>query len=240
MTATLKDALVKPKVETARRVLDIFLLPDGSGSMEGLKIATANQAIRESITELKNEAKQHPEVEFRMRCIAFSSNARWHIGPQPEELEESAWSDLVASGCTATGAAVQMLADAVRVENMPEHGLPPVMVLISDGANTDGNAYENALASLEREPWAAKAIRLSIGIGSAYDRGQLEKFTNRPDIGVLEAKNAVDLANYIRYATVTAAKASSQNSTNAGKLANNVALPAPPAPANSNINLQVF
>ena len=242
MTATLNDALVKPVLETARRILEIFLLLDCSSSMGGLRIATANQAMRECTNELKTVAKQHPEVEYRMRCIAFSSTPRWHIGPDAMNLDKVFWTDLTANGNTATGGAVQKLAEAVRTAKMPERGLPPVMVLVSDGANTDGKAYDNAIAALEKEPWAAKAIRLSIGIGNGYNRGQLEKFTNHEEVGVLEAKNAVDLANYIRYATVTAAKASSQNSTNSGKLSHNVALPMPPAPAsaNGNINLQVF
>lgn len=206
--------------------------------MAGAKIGAANQGSRESFAELKNEAKQHPEVEFLLSCISFADSANFHIDSQ--KIEDAEWTDLTANGCTATGQAIQMLADAVKVENMPKRGLPPVMVLISDGANTDGSAYDDAIAALDKEPWGAKAIRLSIGIGNGYDRRQLEKFTNHPEVGVLEAKNAVDLVNYIKYATVTASKAASRNSTVPGQLNNNVALPVPPLPATGNANLQVF
>lgn len=240
MTTTLNDAMVKPEIEIARRRLDIFLLADCSSSMDGLKIGAANQGMRESITELKSEAKQHPEVDYRIRCISFANSANWHIGPEPIELDTVSWSDLTANGCTTTGAAVQMLADAVRTADMPKRGLPPVMALVSDGANTDGSAYDNAIAALEKEPWAAKAIRLSIGIGNGFDRRQLEKFTNHPEVGVLEAKNAVDLVNYIKYVTVTASKAASRNSTVPGQLNNNAVLPVPPLPVTGTPNLQVF
>lgn len=207
MTAKLNDALVKPALEIAQRILDIFLLPDCSSSMSGLKIATLNQAFREVASEISNESKLHPDVEYRMRCIAFDDHARWHIGPEPLNINQVSWADVSANGCTSTGAAVQMLADAIRVSEMPKRGVPPVMVLVSDGANTDGNAYDKAIEALEKEPWGSKAVRLSIGVGSHFDRLQLEKFTNHPEVGVLEAKNAVDLVSYIRYATITASKA---------------------------------
>ena len=242
MNTALNDVLVKPAIEVSRRQLDVFILADCSGSMFGSKIAALNHGMRESIAELKNEADQHPEVDYRIRCIAFNDHAIWHLGPDAIEVCLASWSDLRMGGCTSTGAAVQMLADAVRSSDMPRRGFPPVMALVSDGAHTDGDAYDNAIAALEKEPWAAKAIRLAIGIGDGYDRHELEKFTNHPEVGVLEAKNAVDLVNYIKYVTVTASKAASRNSTTPGQLNNNVALPAVPPPAtnNSNLNLQVF
>ncbi len=240
MPQVLNDALVKPEIEVARRRLDIFLLVDCSSSMEGLPMGSANQGVRESLTELKDEASQHPQVDCRLRCIKFANTADWHIGPEAVDVEQVSWTDLVANGCTSTGKAVQKLADAVRDGEMPRRGLPPVMVLVSDGANTDGTSYDNAIDALDKEPWGSRAIRLSIGIGSHYDRAQLEKFTNHPEVGVLEAKNAVDLVNYIKYATVTATITASRNSTVPGKMTNNVALPMPPLPVNNVSSLQVF
>lgn len=234
------DALVQPQLEISKRIVDLFMLFDCSWSMEGQKIAAANQSMRESTNELQDVAKQHPELEYRMRCISFADDAHWHIGSDPVEIPRLAWTDLSARGCTATGAAVRMLTDAIGLDSMPKRGLPPVMVLISDGANTDGDDYDKAIAQLNKEPWGAKAVRLAIGIGDGYDREQLEKFTNHPEIGVLEARNAVDLANHIRYATVTATLASSQTFTQPGSLKNNVALPPVPAADTDNVNLKVF
>ncbi|VGO16199.1 hypothetical protein PDESU_04790 [Pontiella desulfatans] len=179
-------------------------MPDESWSMDGLRMATLNQAVREAFGELKTVAKQHPEVKFKVRVIAFSDGARWHIGPDPVDPEQLSWEDLTAQTMTSTGAAVKMLAESVTMDKMPRKGFPPVMVLLSDGDNTDGKAYDDAIEQLDREVWGAKAVRLSIGIGDEYDRKQLEKFTNHPEVGVLEAKNTVDLANYIQYALVTA------------------------------------
>lgn len=240
---TLNDALVKPSVEVIRRTLNIFILFDCSWSMEGKKIAAANQAMRESSNELKTVAGKCPEVDFQMRCIAFSDDARWHIGPDPVDIQNISWSDLDPESSTSTGAAIDLLAQTIRHQNMPRRGLPPVMVLMSDGANTDGNAYDQAINALNGEPWGAKAVRLSIGIGDNFNREQLDKFTNHPEIGVLEARNAVDLANYINYAVSTVAEAVSKPvSGSMAVIDANVELPALPAPTSqdSKVNLQVF
>ena len=53
MNTLLNDALVKPPVEVIRRTLDIFILFDCSWSMEGKKIAAANQAIAKAVMSSK-------------------------------------------------------------------------------------------------------------------------------------------------------------------------------------------
>lgn len=230
-TQTLNDAGVVPEVITNKRILDIFVMADGSTSTKGLPNSVLNQAMRESAAALKAEADTQPETLFRFRAISFANKAKWHIGPSPVEVENLSWKDLKAAGCTATGGAVKLLADAVAEDKMPEQAHPPVMVLISDGANTDGEEYDRAIERLDSEIWGAKAVRLAIGIGKRYDRKQLEKFTNHPEVGVLEAANAVDLVQYIKYATVTASQAASNGKSSQGKAASNVQLPPLPKPA---------
>ena len=93
-----------------------------------------------------------------------------------------------------------------------------------------------------KNPGGPKPSASRLESGTGLTAGQLEKFTNHPEVGVLEAKNAVDLASYIRYATVTASIASSRIQSVPGIPQSNVVLPAAPAPASSsgNINLTVF
>lgn len=203
MSTTNKNLPVLPELDYVARDLNVDLLTDISGSMSGKRIATLNHAILEATNELKEVGKQHPEANIKMRAIAFSDSPSWHVGPEPVDIDKLSWQDLSADGGTETGAAIQWLADVVTMDKMPRKGFPPVMVLLSDGDNTDGEAYEQAIARLDSEPWGRKAIRIAIGIGDGYNRTQLEKFTNRPDIGVLEAKNTVDLANYVKFAMVT-------------------------------------
>lgn len=224
------DELATPSIEMAQRVLDLFLMLDCSGTMRGRKIAILNQIMREILPEWKKLAKQHPSIIHRIRCIAFSDDAWWHIGPEPVEVEKVSWKDLPASGATSTGAAIKELVKVIPPEKMPEKGRAPVMVLASDGLNTDGLAYDDAIKKLEKEHWGAKAIRISIGIGDGYDRKQLEKFSNIED-GVLEAKNAVDLKKYLRYATITVPHSAGKSKKKPGSN-NNSAIPPAPKPVN--------
>ena len=249
MEAIMKNELVTPEMEYVTRDLHIFLMADESWSLEGLRMAALNQAFREAFGTLKSISKQHPEVTIKVRCIAFSDFARWHIGPDGVAADNLEWKDLTVRRSTRTGAAIKMLTESISMNMMPSKGYPPVMVLVSDGDNTDGKAYETAIEQLKCEPWGAKAIRLAIGIGDDYKREQLEKFINRPDIGVLEARNTVDLANYIKFAIVSASLSSiSSMSDPAGNTTTketNVAVSAPPASvapqaAENNIQLEVI
>lgn len=225
MIQTIKDKLVQPVIELLQRFLDIIIVIDCSDSMSGNKIAMAIQAISEADRGLAEAQKQHPEVEFRVRSIAFSNDAWWHTGPEPVEPGKASWTNLGTGGLTATGKAVGMLADTFSKDKMQGKGYPPVMVLLSDGANTDGDAYDKEITRLDSEPWGAKAIRLSIGIGDHYDRSQLDKFCNQPS-GTLEAKNAVDLANYLVYSMVTVPLGTIRSARDPD---NSTAIPAPPA-----------
>lgn len=217
MNKLLNDALVAPMTELVRKIIHLFAVVDCSSSMDGEKMAAANYAMRESIGELKIEATNHPEIDFRFGCIAFDNDAYWSIGPDPVKIQQVVWNDLMTDGCTSTGAAVHALTNAVQKERMPKQAHAPVMVLISDGGNTDGEAYDEAIERLNSSFWGRNAVRLSIGIGEGYDRNQLAKFATDPTTGVLEAKNAIELVNQIRYATVyatmNAAKATPQASS---------------------------
>ena len=59
---------------------------------------------------------------------------------------------------------------------------------------------------LNNLPWGRKAVRLVIGIGdnNDYDAVELLKFSNQPEIGVLEATSAAKLTAYIKWASTTA------------------------------------
>jgi len=153
MTEKTKNMLMLPDLEYISRDLNIFLLTDESWSMVGKRIATLNHAILESTNELKEAAQQHSEATFKIRVIAFSDRPRWHVGPDPVDVDKLTWQDLTAKNSTATGAAIQMLAESVTMGKMPRKGFPPVMVLLSDGDNTDGAAYEKAIQQLNGEPW---------------------------------------------------------------------------------------
>jgi uncharacterized protein YegL len=230
--------------EVAKRPLQFFWLLDASSSMAGRKIASLNQAVRESLPEIAKAVTDHPEVQIQMRAIKFSNTAEWHIGPEPVDLEQFAWRELIANGVTATASAINLLVSELQVDKLPPRGYPPVCILLSDGYHTDSDEeYAAALASLKSCPWGRKAVRLVIAIGdeSDYDEKALLEFVSHPEIGVLKAHTPQALVSYIRWASVAASVGASQGKSQAGADPNkNVILPSPPPVPPAASNMDVF
>lgn len=235
----MSDAPVLPVDEIAKRELEFFLLADCSSSMSGEKIATLNHVMREVVnTDLPNVLGNQPNVQMNFRVIAFSSDARFAIGPDPVPIENVTWQDLSANGATATADAINLLCTHLANDRMPKRGLPPVCILISDGMCTQGaDEYERAISNLEALPWGKKAIRLSIGLGKIgydLDEEELKKFVMpafRSEIGVLNAQNKSQLTKYLRWASVSASIASSMTKSKLNSSEGSgahVVLPPPP------------
>jgi uncharacterized protein YegL len=231
-------------VTPARRTLNFFWLVDCSGSMGGTKIASLNKVIREVKPELESVLSNFPEIGMKVGCIQFSDSASWHIGSGERngliDLDKFNWIDLQTGGCTATAEAIELLCDALDVENMPKRGVPPVCILISDGYYTDSyEAYESAIEKLNKLPWGIKAVRLVIAIGdeSDYEEESLLKFSNAKTedgsfVGVLKAHNPSELIQYIRWASTTATSSSSAGKSQLAQDGQipNVVMPEPPMP----------
>lgn len=240
MPRDLNDALVGADIKTSSRSVLVDVAVDVSTSTAGLKNKIINQSMREGVNALKDQAQQHAEIPHHFSCITFADDAKRPFGETPLLMEDVVWNDVPAGGMTATGKAIHLQADMLDPAKMPKKTYPAVLVLISDGANTDGNAYEEAIARLENNPYGKRAVRVAIGVGPDYDREQLAKFTNL-ECGVLEAANTVDLVNYIKYALTTVVQGSiTPPSYIPGKSINSF-IPPPPAKGTPNgITMEVF
>jgi uncharacterized protein YegL len=228
-TSSLRQAMAnRPGGALASRPLQFIWIVDCSGSMHGKKIEALNFAIREAIPAMRAVADDNPNATILMRAIRFSDGAAWHI-PQPTNVREFRWPDLSADGVTDLGRALDLTAEALKMENMPPRGLPPVLVLISDGQPTDD--YASALKRLMAQPWGVKAVRIAIAIGDDADLDVLQKFIGNPEIKPLRADNARDLAKKIKWASTVPLKAASNPASRTqdqADAAGNVPIPAPP------------
>jgi uncharacterized protein YegL len=223
-----------PNVQLYRRPLHFIYICDCSGSMQARgKIQALNQAIRASLPGMAAVARDNPEARLLVRVLTFADQARWHLAePTPVEELEHRWSDLQSGGLTAMGQAMELLAAALDPAVMDQRALPPVLVLISDGAPTDD--YDAGLAALLRQPWARKAVRLALAIGHDADEDDLQKFigsvpTGFPDAAgqlgeeapgrrPLQANDASTLARYIRWASTAVVGAASRPLSQLGAL----------------------
>ena len=127
----------RPGGELASHPLHFIWIVDCSDSMAANgKIQALNTTIREAIPHLQQVADDNPNANVLVRTIKFSSGAQWHIS-QPTPVAEFKWIDLTADGVTDMGKAFSMVADQLKIPPMTERGLPPVLILISDGQPTD-------------------------------------------------------------------------------------------------------
>lgn len=116
----------------------------------------------------------------------------------------------------------------IKTPPMPERALPPVLVLISDGQPTDD--FNGGLQALMAEPWGTKAVRLAIAIGADADIDVLQRFIGHAEIQPLQANNAQDLVNYIRWASTAVLQAASAPASQTQSAPAGVNVPLPPPP----------
>ena len=196
----------RPGGSLAKHPLHFIWLLDCSGSMQGRKIETLNIAIRETIQPMQVVADANSNAEVLVRAITFSDGAQWLIS-QPIEIHNFKWTDVNAGGETHLGKALTMLADELKVEKMPGRGLPPVLLLLSDGQPTDD--FNSGLKALMDEPWGKKAVRIAIAIGEDADEEVLQKFIGNPEVKPLRSTNVHDLVKKVKWASTVLLQAAS-------------------------------
>ena len=225
-----------PNVRLANRPLHFIYLCDCSGSMAAQgKMQSLNQAIRQSLPGMTRVARDNPEARVLVRAVSFADQAHWHIA-EPTPVEGLQWRDLQANGCTAMGAALELVAEQLHTPPMEERALPPVLVLISDGQPTDD--FDAGLARLMREPWAQKAVRLAIALGHDADLEVLQQFIGpapanqreRSPRRPLQASNATSLAQYIQWASPAVVGAASMPTSRLGGSHDDGNIPLPDLP----------
>jgi uncharacterized protein YegL len=209
------------------RRLRFFWVLDVSGSMAGAKIGQLNHAIREALPAMKASAAENVHTTVEVRAMTFGKVHRW--ASPATLLEDFSWSDVSIRGISNMGAAMKALAAELSPENMPARGLPPVVVLVSDGRPTDD--VDAGLEALLAQPWGSQAVRIAIAIGDDADLDVLRRFIGRPEMEPLVAHNSADLATYITWTATTvldsaSAPAARDVDTDGGAT---VTLPVPPA-----------
>ena len=213
----------------SHRPLRFYWMLDVSGSMHGSKIGELNHSIREALPHMKTSAEDNPHASVEIRTMTFGTGSRW-MTPNPVKLEDFTWADVSVSGITDMGAALKMMARELSVDNMPDRGLPPVIVLVSDGQPTDD--FASGLKELMAQPWGKRAVRMAIGIGDDADLDVLRQFIGHNEIEPLTAKNPGDLVQFIKYmSTVVLKSASSPASQPADSTLIGPPPPPPPPPA---------
>lgn len=220
----------RPGGALATRPLHFFWICDCSGSMQDdSKIQALNNAIRETIPQMRQEADSNPNAEVLVRVLKFSTNVQWHLA-EPTPVANFTWNDLDAGGLTAMGKALSVIAEELKTPPMAERALPPVLVLITDGQPTDD--FETGLKRLLEQPWGKKAVRIAIAIGEDADQKILQQFIGHNELKPLQANNAETLVKYIRWASTAILKSVSSptSQTKSPGIGTNIPIPEVPPP----------
>lgn len=174
--------------------------------MDG-KIQTLNYAINDATPHMAAAAAENPNADVLLRAIRFADGAHWHI-ERATPVSSFRWSNLEASGVTDMGEALALAASELRVPPMSARALPPVLILLSDGAPTDD--FDAGLRALMAEPWGAAAVRIAIAIGEDADTDVLQRFIGDPRQRPLRADNPEALVDQIRWVSTALLRSVSQ------------------------------
>lgn len=201
----------------ARKTMVLFFLLDVSGSMDGEKIGTLNDAFRETLPELRDLSNDNADAEIKLAILTFSNGAEW-LTPQPVELNTYKFMDLEADGGTDLGEAFKELESKLNKDSFLSSqvgNFAPVIILMSDGDPTDD--WERGLTVLKQNKWYKAAIKIAFSIGHDADNEILAQFTGNREL-VIDTNNKKMLKKMIKFVSVHSSKiGSSSRSTPASK-----------------------
>lgn len=198
-------------VEVARRTMVLFFIVDTSGSMEGAKIGTLNQAVEDVIPEIRDISDNNADAEIKIAVLEFSNGANW-ITPSPVPADGYDWQYLNAGGLTDMGMACRALNEKLSRNSFMSDvtgSFAPAIFLLSDGAPTDD--YRAGLAELWSNNWFRKAIKVAVAIGDNANIDVLAEFTGNTET-VMSVHNPESLRKMIRFVSVTSSQIGSQSS----------------------------
>ena len=199
------------RVEIPRKTMVLFFLVDTSGSMSGDKIGSLNDAIRETVPDLKDLSCCNSDAVIKIAVLQFDTNVRW-LTPQPVDSEQFVWSDLNAEGLTSLGAAIEELNVKLSKSAFMHEATgsyAPVIILLSDGEPTDN--FEAAMQKIKSNAWFKHSIKVAIAIGNGADKNILAQFTGNSE-AVIEVHNKAALKSIIRFASITSSQINSHSS----------------------------
>jgi uncharacterized protein YegL len=196
-----------------RRKMTLFFVIDTSGSMEGSKIGSVNDAIENVLPMIGEISDENPDAEINVAALEFSTGTRW-LYDEPKEAKEFIWQNVEADGLTSLGEACEELNKKLSRNggfmSSPSGCFAPAIILLSDGGPTDN--FEGGLKSLQGNSWYKNAIKIAIAIGDDADKDVLKQFTGSSE-AVITVHNIDALKQMIRIIAITSSQIGSKSTS---------------------------
>ena len=160
--------------------MQLYLLLDTSGSMEGAKIGALNDSMENIIVDLQEKAFNG--IDIKVSVLSFARHINW-MYQNPIKILDFMWKPLNASGMTSLGLACCELSKAIASNKQDED---IAVVLLSDGCPTDD--YEEGIQELRKLSQFNQATKFAIALGSDADLKSLMKFVDSQENIFMENK----------------------------------------------------
>lgn len=197
--------ILSEATELPRKTMIMFFLIDTSGSMDGDKIASLNDAMREMLPDIQDISNSNADALIKIAVLDFASGTEW-VTPLPQDLDTFRWQNLEAGGTTDLGEACMELNAKLNRDAFLQDkvgNFAPVIILMSDGSPTDD--YKSGLESLKQNKWFGAAIKVALAIGDEADTDVLAQFTGNKEL-VIPIMGKAMLKRLIRFVSVTSSK----------------------------------
>ena len=191
------------KFDRAVSKKQIVLLLDNSTSMEDDgKIQALNNAVLASAAALCDLQAANKNIQLLVRRCVFNTDVKW-ADKDSVPVTDFKLKALKAKGDTNTGDAIRLCANFLE-ELDSSNSRNAGVIIVSDGQPNDPDDYFSALQEGLQLPKFEKADRLAIAIGDDADRDSLKQFVS-PGFPVFEAKNAGEIVEQLKLASVIVA-----------------------------------
>ena len=198
-----------------RKKIEIFFLVDTSGSVEGDKIASLNDALRELVFNLQDISAPNTNLLSKIAVLEFASGTEW-ITPMPVEIKNCRLQCLEAGGCTDLGDACRELDSKLNTSCFLKGTIgfcAPIIILVCDGEPTDD--FENGLSELKWNRWFDSSIKVAFAVGADANMNELAEFTGNRNL-VIPIMGKAMMKQLVPLISIVSAKISSQNNDATG------------------------
>jgi uncharacterized protein YegL len=162
------------------------------------KMDILNEAVLKMLNTFSKDEKMDSEIVVSI--ITFGDIADLFISPT--KASEIKWTDMVAKGETALGAAIKRTKEMIEDKNITlSRAYRPTIVLVSDGKPTDD--WDEPLDDFINTGRSKKCDRMAMAIGSDADESLLNRFIEGTDHELFFADDAEKINEFFERVTMS-------------------------------------